>query len=79
MIGDIDVMMDKLYQDHMLKIENHLKEQLKNCVPPIKGEVTKGKLKHRGIVMCSQEIHASSKKEYYLMQRGVKIGKSIKL
>lgn len=44
------------------------------CSPPIKGEVTKGKLKWRGIRLvkrnrCTHDV-------YYLEQRGVKIGES---
>lgn len=47
------------------------KETLKKYAkPPLTGEITKGKLKWRGIVLCEQPSHNKS----WITQRGEKIG-----
>lgn len=42
-------------------------------VPPIKGEITAGKIKWRGIKLCIQNDFDNS--THWVEQRGVKIGK----
>lgn len=46
---------------------------LNYATPPIKGEITKGKLKWRGIRLCIQNNYFDGTKEW-VEQRGVKIG-----
>ena len=45
-------------------------------VPPIKGDLTKGKCKHRGIRMCQQNV-SWDKVVYWIEQRGKQIGPKI--
>ena len=75
--GDIDIMLERHIQTLQKKIDEHLIKQLEFAEPKIKGEITKGKLRWRGIRLVNQEIHGTFKKEYYLTQRGKKIGESI--
>jgi len=42
--------------------------------PPLKGEITKGKLKIRGLRLCVQ-TNGMGIKYYWIEQRGVKVGK----
>jgi hypothetical protein len=57
-----------------------LQEQLSLVEPPIKGEITKGKLKWRGIELCSKQGLSSTIQNplmnttYWLEQKGKKIG-----
>lgn len=68
-ICDVSTKMAKAIDDEMIKILRTY------AVPPIKGEITAGKVKWRGIKMCNQNTFEYSKT--WLEQRGVKIGKEI--
>lgn len=57
---------NKLFEKRDKMLESWLKEIIpKTCVPPIKGEVTKGKLRWRGIRMTT-----NYKGDTYFTQRG---------
>lgn len=47
-----------------------------NSYPPIKGEITKGKLKWRGIKLC-QKRTTLDRMEQWIEQRGIIIGKPV--
>lgn len=58
-------------RDERIK-EEWLQNVLKDALPPIKGEITKGKLKWRGIKLY---IHTGAINSMYeVMQRGVRLG-----
>lgn len=62
--------------EHLVKTNKAFEKAVRtNAVPPIKGEITKGKLRWRGIyrVMCPKT------NEDYLMQRGKQISETLKL
>lgn len=59
------------FRDERIK-EGWLRNVLKDALPPIKGEITKGKLKWRGIKLY---IHTEARNSMYeVMQRGVRLG-----
>ena len=59
------------FRDERIK-EEWLRNVLKDALPPIKGKITKGKLKWRGIKLY---IHTGARSSMYeLMQRGVRLG-----
>lgn len=68
MIGEIEVAkIVKVYQTAMLVMfEKGIRE---NATPPIKGEITKGKMRWRGIRCVTQQGSGAS----WLEQRGRKI------
>lgn len=81
--GKIDPNLDDMHerisqslQGYKLRDER-IKEEwvcnvLKDALPPIKGEITKGKLKWRGIKLY---IHTGARDSMYeVMQRGVRLG-----
>lgn len=49
------------------------------AVPPVKGVVTEGKLKWRGIRLANQFSNVCNTNVYWVEQRGVKIGPMIKM
>lgn len=57
-------MINMIYYQRLGKEDEIWREGLKNVIPPIKGEITKGKLKWRGVKIIVQ----NGKK--YLIQRG---------
>lgn len=64
--------MAKTFPHRIIYANNTLKEDLlKNATPQIKGEITKGKLKWRGIALTV------SPKGRYLTQRGEKISRIV--
>ncbi len=50
-------------------------ESCKNMMPPLKGEITKGKLKWRGITLGVRKGFL----EYWVMQRGKQISPTLKI
>lgn len=59
------------FRDERIK-EEWLRNVLKDALPPIKGKITKGKLKWRGIKLY---IHTGARSSMYeVMQRGVRLG-----
>jgi len=54
-------------------LETFINDSLNNAIPKIKGKTTKGKLKWRGIKLCS--VIKSYPNKYWLTQRGKKISK----
>lgn len=59
------------FRDERIK-EEWLRNVLKDALPPIKGKITKGKLKWRGIKL---HIHTGLRSSMYeVMQRGVRLG-----
>jgi hypothetical protein len=59
------------FRDERIK-EEWLRNVLKDALPPIKGKITKGKLKWRGIKLY---IHTGARNSMYeVMQRGVRLG-----
>lgn len=59
------------FRDERIK-EEWLRNVLKDALPPIKGKITKGKLKWRGIKL---NIHTGARDSMYeVMQRGVRLG-----
>ena len=68
-------------KNNLLK-DQWLQEQLLLVEPPIKGEITKGKLQWRGIRLCSIDTNINHKmnfvgealSKYWIEQRGKKIG-----
>lgn len=62
---------DYKFRDERIK-EEWLRNVLKDALPPIKGKITKGKLKWRGIKLY---IHTGARSSMYeVMQRGVRLG-----
>jgi hypothetical protein len=62
---------DYRLRDERIK-EEWLRNVLKDALPPIKGKITKGKLKWRGIKL---HIHTGAGSSMYeVMQRGVRLG-----
>jgi len=60
------------------KIHNFLEKQIReHAVPPIKGEITEGKLKWRGITL-QKIILPNMCEETFIIQRGKQIGGSLK-
>lgn len=60
---------DYKFRDERIK-EEWLRNVLKDALPPIKGKITKGKLKWRGIKLY---IHTGARSSMYeVMQRGVR-------
>jgi len=55
--------------------ENAFISNLKYANPPIKGEITRGKIKWRGIKACI--IYNPTGHVFFITQRGVKIGNEI--
>ena len=58
------------------EIEKLFKESLKYIFPPIKGEITKGKLRWRGINLCEKAWNCLSEgveREVWFTQRGIQI------
>lgn len=60
------------------KIEECLQESVNLVTPPIKGKITQGKLKHRGlkivinyVTMGDTDVHSVN---FYLEQRGKQVG-----
>lgn len=76
MAKGLDYILNDLVRQKQKIIDDFLKEQLKRVEPPIKGEITKGKLKWRGVRLGVQDT-TTIKKRYFLIQRGVEIGDSI--
>lgn len=59
------------FRDELIK-EEWLRNVLKDALPPIRGKITKGKLKWRGIKL---HIHTGSRSSMCeVMQRGVRLG-----
>jgi hypothetical protein len=59
------------FRDERIK-EEWLRNVLKDALPPIKGKITKGKLKWRGIKLY---IHTGARNSMYeVMQRDVRLG-----
>jgi hypothetical protein len=59
------------FRDERIK-EEWLRNVLKDALPPIRGKITKGKLKWRGIKLY---IHTGARSSMYeVMQRGVRLG-----
>lgn len=59
------------FRDERIK-EEWLRNVLKDALPPIKGKITKGKLKWRGIKL---HIYTEARNSMYeVMQRGVRLG-----
>lgn len=67
------------YMAQVVKAQDEIFEfSLRNdAIPPIKGNITKGKIKWRGIRMC--QTHKPYETLIWLEQRGKKIGKLIVL
>ena len=59
------------FRDERIK-EEWLRNVIKDALPPIKGKITKGKLRWRGIKLY---IHRGARSSMYeVMQRGVRLG-----
>lgn len=78
-IADLDTIeLERTFIDDMISNFNKvLGDEFEKCVrvmaePPVKGEVTKGKLKWRGIVLKVKRNDFTSD-EYWIEQRGKKI------
>ena len=70
---DIYSEINKIVQHQTKEIDDLLQTYARNFSnPPIKGEITTGKVKWRGLKMCVKNNHDFSK-EYWIEQRGVKI------
>ena len=67
-----DIMTDILLGYQRWEDEQMEKHLRLNVYPPIEGELTKGKLKWRGVVLC-QSNDSGIKIERWLEQRGVAI------
>lgn len=64
----------RLYDEFMAKVEVEVHEAtLNNATPPIKGELTAGKIKWRGICVVTNEDN-----DHWVEQRGKRISKIIK-
>lgn len=65
---------NKATQDIISNLFREMQKDLRsNAVPPIKGELTKGKIRWRGIVMCHS--NTLNRIERWLEQRGKKISR----
>jgi len=70
--GEIKKINESLMSKMMHEKEAFFKDAiLKNAIPPIKGEITKGKLKYRGIKIISQQI--DGRNYSWVEQKGEKI------
>lgn len=67
-----------IHLSHNIEIDNFLRKQLKYAKPPIRGEVTQGKLKWRGIRLITQREDFNTVR-YWLEQRGERIGEGISI
>ena len=65
-------LMGNLISEVVKKEDDFLTQQLKYAWPPIKGDITKGKLKWRGIKLIEQRTNYSCSK--WLEQRGIILG-----
>lgn len=68
-VFDVYKWISNIRKQRELHFENVLRN---NCIPPIKGEITKGKMKWRGLSLCAQHGHLENRE--WIEQRGVKIG-----
>lgn len=75
---DIKILMDKVHQlvyqrMHFIASEQEklLFKSLELCNPPVKGTITKGKIKWRGLRMCVQNTPETIK--FWVEQRGIRI------
>lgn len=73
---DVKVILDSWLEKKLQLIEDHFTNQLRHVSPPIKGEITKGKLKWRGIKSCQRKT-IDLRTLYWIEQRGEKVGKSL--
>lgn len=71
---DYGILMDLMFDDlkrvfeYRDTLENKMIEDAaKNCIPPIKGEITKGKIKWRGMKLVCCELNS------WIEQRGVRV------
>lgn len=79
---NIFLKINECVQEKISKIRKEEEDFLKkamliNCIPPLKGEVTKGKIKWRGIYLCRQKIGFDNYS--WLEQRGKKISEKFKI
>lgn len=69
----IDSIQEKIFSEMVQKQNEVTEYYLRNLVvPPIKGEITKGKIKWRGLSLATFNNGANSKT--FIMQRGKQIG-----
>jgi hypothetical protein len=71
---------NQIVNDVVKQMSKTLDDELKDIVltyaiPPIKGEITAGKIKWRGIRLCNQNTFEYTKT--WVEQRGVRIGREI--
>lgn len=72
---ELDNITSRLMSNIIQKEDEFIKNQLKLVVPKIKGEITKGKLKWRGIKLIEiNDINGNTK---WIEQRGKQIGERL--
>ena len=72
---ELDNITSRLMSNIIQKEDEFIKNQLKLVVPKIKGEITKGKLKWRGIKLIEiNDINGTTK---WIEQRGKQIGERL--
>ena len=70
---------NKIISEYTEKINSFIETQVReHSTPPIKGEITKGKIKWRGITQQTF-ILPNGAREIVIMQRGKQIGGSLKI
>ena len=77
-IPDINYIMDRVIKQY-IETENSLFEKCLRTVaePPIKGKITKEKIKWRGIKIYQSSMELGKSPERWLMQRGKQISPKI--